>query len=224
MRLVTFIVYLRYKIKMSRKEHWEKVYSTKELQEVSWYQPTPQASLDFISGFNLPKDAAIIDIGGGDSLLVDYLLVLGFTNITVLDISEAAINRAKQRLGNKAGLVKWVVSDVLDFNPPCLYDFWHDRATFHFLTSPEDVERYINIAANAVGENGKMLIGTFSENGPEQCSGLQVKQYNEETLATLIKNWFAKIRCIHIDHTTPFNVIQNFLFCSFKKINNHGIS
>ena len=205
---------------MGRKEHWEKLYSTKELQEVSWYQPTPQASLDFIAGFNLPKDAAIIDIGGGDSFLTDRLLEAGFTNITVLDISEAAIDRAKQRLGDKAGLVKWIVSDITEFNPTGLYDFWHDRATFHFLTTKEEAERYIDIAAKAISKNGKMLIGTFSESGPEQCSGLPVKQYTEETLVSLINKWFQKVRCIHIDHTTPFNTVQNFLFCSFKKETN----
>ncbi len=205
---------------MGRKEHWEKLYSTKELQEVSWYQSTPQASLDFIAGFNLPKDAAIIDIGGGDSFLTDRLLEAGFTNITVLDISEAAIDRAKQRLGDKAGLVKWIVSDITEFNPTGLYDFWHDRATFHFLTTKEEAERYIDIAAKAISKNGKMLIGTFSESGPEQCSGLPVKQYTEETLVSLISKWFQKVRCIHIDHTTPFNTVQNFLFCSFKKETN----
>jgi len=202
---------------MSRKEHWEKVYSTKELQEVSWYQPTPQASLDFIAGFSLPEDAAIIDIGGGDSFLADRLLESGYTNITVLDISEAAINRAKQRLGNKAGKIKWIVADITEFNPPVLYDFWHDRATFHFLTTTEEIEEYIDIAAKAVNKNGKMLIGTFSENGPGQCSGLSVKQYSEETLVSLTSKWFKKIKCIHTDHTTPFKTVQNFLFCSFKK-------
>jgi ubiquinone/menaquinone biosynthesis C-methylase UbiE len=209
---------------MNRKEHWEKVYSTKELREVSWYQPNPKASLDFIAGFNLPKDASIIDIGGGDSFLTDRLLDSGFTNITVLDISEAAINRAKQRLGNKAGMIKWIVSDITEFDPTSSYDFWHDRATFHFLTTTEEIEKYIGIAAKAVKGNGKMLIGTFSENGPEQCSGLLVKQYSEETLVSLIKNWFMKIRCIHTDHITPFNSVQNFLFCSFKKLNSHGLS
>lgn len=177
---------------MRRKEHWEKVYSTKKLQEVSWYQPNPKASLDFIAGFNLPKDASIIDIGGGDSFLTDRLLESGFTNITVLDISEAAINRAKQRLGNKADMIKWIVSDITEFAPTDSYDFWHDRATFNFLTTTEEIEKYISIAAKAVKENGKMLIGTFSENGPEQCSGLQVKQYGEETLVSLIGKWFKK--------------------------------
>ncbi len=205
---------------MSRKEHWEKVYSTKKLQEVSWYQPNPKASLDFIAGFNLPKDASIIDIGGGDSFLTDRLLESGFTNITVLDISEAAINRAKQRLGSKADMIKWIISDITEFAPMDSYDFWHDRATFHFLTTTEEIEKYISIAAKAVKENGKMLIGTFSENGPEQCSGLQVKQYSEETLVSLIGKWFKKIKCIYTDHTTPFKTVQNFLFCSFNKIMN----
>ena len=204
----------------TRKEHWEKVYSSKQPHEVSWTQELPKTSLEFVHSFNLPKTASIIDVGGGDSKLVDYLLQEGFENVTVLDISEKAIERAKQRLGDKAGMVKWIVSDITEFNPTGLYDFWHDRATFHFLTTKEEAERYIDIAAKAVNKNGKMLIGTFSENGPEQCSGLPVKQYNEETLVSLINKWFQKVRCIHIDHTTPFNTIQNFLFCSFKKETN----
>lgn len=202
---------------MNFKNHWENVYNTKQLNEVSWYQPTPQASLDFIKELNIPPDAAIIDIGGGDSFLVDHLLAKGFVNITVLDISEAAINRAKERLGQKALLVKWVVSDITTFVPAEKYDFWHDRAAFHFLTTEEQIKKYLDVANNALLSEGKIVIGTFSENGPSVCSGLPVKQYSEDTMNEVIKKWFKKIKCIYTDHITPLHKVQHFLFCSFKK-------
>jgi ubiquinone/menaquinone biosynthesis C-methylase UbiE len=203
---------------MNKKQHWEKVYKTKQFTEVSWYQPTPTVSLDFLKEFCVSKDAAIIDVGGGDSYFVDHLLEHGYTNITVLDISEAAINRAKNRLGAKANLINWVVSDITTFVPDRQFDFWYDRAAFHFLTSEEQVNKYLAIANKAISAAGKIVIGTFSENGPAECSGLPIKQYSESALTSLIKKWFQKIKCIHTDHITPFNTIQNFLFCSFKKV------
>ena len=204
---------------MDLKSHWEKVYTTRQLAEVSWYQPTPQTSLEFITETGIKKDAAIIDIGGGDSLLADHLLTMGYRDITVLDISEAAITRAKKRLGNNAGKINWVVSDVLTFSSDKKFDCWHDRAAFHFLTTEEQVNTYLSVAGKHVSEKGRMIIGTFSTEGPEKCSGLPVKQYSEQTLSALLKNWFEKIKCITVDHITPVNKIQNFLFCSFKKIN-----
>jgi ubiquinone/menaquinone biosynthesis C-methylase UbiE len=202
---------------MTAKNHWEKVYNTKQLAEVSWYQPEPKISLDFIHELQIPKEAAIIDVGGGDSYFVDHLLNLGYNNITVLDISETAIIRANKRLGAKADLVNWVISDITDFVPDRQFDFWHDRATFHFLTTEDQVNKYIAIANNALSATGKIVIGTFSETGPKTCSGLTIKQYSDTAITALVKKWFQKIKCIHADHITPFNTIQNFLFCSFKK-------
>ena len=199
----------------TKKIHWETVYETKNPDQVSWTQEVPQTSLDFISSFGLTKDAKIIDIGGGDSKLVDYLLDNGFENITVLDISAKALDKAKNRLGDKAKKVNWVVSDITEFEPKTAYDIWHDRATFHFLTTTEQVAKYMDTARKSV--NGYLTIGTFSENGPTKCSGLEIKQYNEETLTTELKNGFDKIRCVTEDHLTPFNTTQNFLFCSFKR-------
>ena len=203
----------------SRKEHWEKVYKTKSQDEVSWTQELPVTSLNFIRSFKLPKSASIIDIGGGDSRLVDYLLELHYENLSVLDISENAIDRAKQRLGEKADKVTWIVSDVTEFHPQTKYDCWHDRATFHFLTSSADIDNYLDIARKAV--NNFMVIGTFSEKGPDKCSMLQVHKYSEAELQHQLENGFDKIKCITEDHITPFNTIQNFLFCSFKRRNNH---
>jgi len=204
---------------MNLKAHWEKVYSTKKLNEVSWYQPTPGHSLDFFRQLAIPKTAAIIDVGGGDSLLADHLLARGFTNITVLDISEQAISRAKERLGKDADKINWIVSDITELKTDKKFDCWHDRAAFHFLTSEDEIGNYLDLAQSHISKEGKMIIGTFSTNGPEKCSGLPVRQYSEQTLARLLEKWFEKIRCITIDHTTPFNSIQNFLFCSFKKLN-----
>ena len=205
-------------MKEGLQEHWDRIYGSHESNELSWTQATPATSLNFIHSFNVAKDASIIDIGGGDSRLVDYLVDEGFTNITVLDISETALNKAKLRLGKKASEVTWIVSDVLEFRPIQKFEVWHDRATFHFLTTKEQVEKYVQLAARSINENGYMVIGTFSKKGPTTCSGLDIKQYSEEELeSALTCRLFRKIKCIHEDHQTPFQTIQNFLFCSFRK-------
>jgi len=199
----------------NRKDHWDTVYETKNPDQVSWTQDIPKTSLDFIQSFGLTKSAKIIDIGGGDSKLVDYLLDEGFENITVLDISEKALNKAKNRLGDKAKKINWIISDITEFKPDTNFDLWHDRAAFHFLTTADQVEKYMNTARNSV--SGFLTIGTFSDNGPTKCSGLDVKQYSEQTLTAELKNGFIKLRCVTEDHTTPFDTTQNFLFCSFKR-------
>jgi hypothetical protein len=200
----------------SAQQHWDTVYETKNANEVSWTQDMPTTSLDFIHSFAVPKSAKIIDIGGGDSKLVDYLLQEGYENITVLDISAKALDKAKKRLGTQAQKVNWIVSDVINFKPATHYDVWHDRATFHFLTTNDQIEKYLQIARNAV--DGFLTIGTFSENGPDKCSGLPIKQYNENKLTSELENGFSKIRCITNDHITPFNTTQHFLFCSFRRM------
>src|SRR5688572_25228302 len=158
-------------------DHWNLIYQTKQPDEVSWTQEIPQASLDLIHSFNLSKTAAIIDVGGGDSKLVDYLLKEGFENISVLDISEVALEKAKERLGAKAEKVNWIVADITEFQPKQTYDLWHDRATFHFLTSEEQISKYLEIARKAIKPGGFLVVGTFSTEGPEKCSGLEIKQY-----------------------------------------------
>lgn len=198
-----------------RKNYWETIYESKRPDEVSWTQEIPKTSLDFIHSFELDKSAKIIDIGGGDGKLVDYLLDEGFENITVLDISAKALEKAKKRLGNKAVKVNWIVSDITEFKPQTTYDVWHDRATFHFLTKTEQVDKYISTAQ--IAATGFLIIGTFSENGPTKCSGLEIKQYNDETLTSIFKDGFDKIACRKVNHTTPSGSMQNFLFCSFKR-------
>lgn len=201
-----------------RKKHWENIYQTKELKDVSWFQPTPETSLDFFKQFNVPTTAKVIDIGGGDSFLVDHLLDLGYQDISVLDISEAAIDRAKQRLGDKAKNVKWIITDVATFKPTEKYDFWHDRAAFHFLTDEQEISNYLKTARQNINQTGVLVIGTFSEQGPKKCSGIEIKQYSENSMTERLKNFFEKIECITIDHKTPFDTIQNFVFCSFRKL------
>lgn len=202
---------------MSQKEHWEKVFETKAETEVSWYQKTPQTSLSFASKLAIPKEAKIIDIGGGDSYLVDALLEHGFTNITVLDISAKAIERLKNRLGDVSNKVTFVVSDVLDFEPKETYDLWHDRASFHFQTDANHIEKYATIVSRAMSENGHLVIGTFSENGPLKCSGLEITQYSESKMKTVFESNFEFLDSMTENHTTPFDTIQNFIFCSFKR-------
>ena len=172
-------------------------------------------SLEFIHNFKIPKTAKIIDIGGGDGNLVDFLLAEGYENITVLDISEIALERAKTRLGEIARKVKWIVANITDFQTDETFDVWHDRAAFHFLTTNEEIAGYLERADRSV--QGFMTIGTFSDAGPKKLSGLEIKQYSEPELEQQLAKGFDKIRCITEDHYTPFGTTQNFLFCSFRK-------
>lgn len=200
-----------------RKAHWENLYNTKQLDEVSWYQSTPETSLNFIKELNIPKSGSIIDIGGGDSFLVDKLIELGYQNITVLDISRKAIERAKQRLGEQSEQVIWIEADASNFSPGKTYDLWHDRAAFHFLTEEKEIKNYIKSAEKGIKDSGNLIIGTFSKDGPEKCSGIRITQYDESILEEKFRSSFIKTNCKLIEHETPSNTIQNFIFCSFKK-------
>lgn len=202
---------------INEQQHWEQVYETKEENELSWFQPYPETSMAFIEMFNLSLNANIIDVGGGDSHFVDALVEKGYQNIYVLDISSKAIERAKQRLGEKAAKVKWIVSDITEFIAPVAFDFWHDRAAFHFLTTEEKVSRYVTIAEKSISKNGYLVLGTFSESGPQKCSGLEIQQYSEAAMSTRFESSFERIKCMKEDHITPSGKVQNFQFCSFKK-------
>ena len=198
---------------MSTKSHWEKIYSEKSPQEVSWTQEIPETSIEFFNDFKLSKTSPIIDIGGGESKFVDYLLEEGYQNISVLDISENAIKRAKDRLGKKSKNIEWIVCDINDFNPKKKYALWHDRAVFHFLTSDIDINRYVkNVKLYA--EN--FIIGTFSTSGPKKCSGLDITQYDKSLLSKLFEEFMSFKKVEHINHITPFKTTQNFIFCSFS--------
>ena len=199
------------------KLHWENVFATKNPNEVSWTQEYPKTAMNHIESLELSKTANIIDIGGGDSNLVDALLDNGYENIWVLDISEFALERAKKRLGEKANRVHWIVSDITEFSTDIKFDFWHDRAVFHFLTQQENIDKYVALINNAIADNGNFLLGTFSENGPLKCSGLEIKQYSENAMRQTFNQSFQAVNCFTENHTTPFNTIQNFQFCGFKR-------
>jgi Methyltransferase domain len=203
---------------MSDKNYWESIYKNRSPSQMSWTQDTPQISLDFIHACHLSKKAKIIDVGGGESKLVDYLLDDGYTDITVLDISANALDRTKKRLGTRAAYINWVVQDITGFKTDQLFDCWHDRATFHFLTDPEQVSTYVNLAKLHIKESGWLIVGGFSNNGPEKCSGLPVNRYGPDELSMVFSDGFKKVHCEIQDHKTPSGAMQNFIFCSFRRV------
>lgn len=203
---------------MSDSQFWNNVYATKSETQNSWFQETPTKSLELIKELNLKSDSQIIDIGGGDSHLADYLMDLGFSNISVLDISSVSLDKAKARLKEKASKVTFITSDVTTFKPEHKFDLWHDRAAFHFLTTPEQVEKYLYIVNDALKVGGNLIISTFSKTGPEKCSGLPITQYSEQDLKSLFGRYFQHTKCFEDIHTTPWDSKQAFVYCVFKKI------
>ena len=202
---------------LDKKVHWENVFATKKETEVSWYQQKPETSIQFFVENNIPKDAKIIDIGGGDSYLIDSLLELGYTNLFLLDISSAALERAKKRLGDKAKNVTFIDSDSLHFQSDEKFDVWHDRASFHFFTEASDIQQYkANVIANT-NQNAHLILGTFSEDGPLKCSGLPITQYSVEKMEAVFGEDFELENCFTEDHETPFGTVQNFIFCHYIK-------
>ena len=198
-------------------KYWNDIYKNKSESQMSWFQDAPKTSLELIEEFKTPKDASIIDIGGGDSKFGDQMFQLGYQNISVLDISEESIKKAKLRLGEQSQLINWIVSDVTKFAPTKRYDLWHDRATFHFLTDKSDVEKYLQVASHSLNDHGNLIVSTFSDTGPEKCSGLQIQQYSEIDLKTVFEKYFDNIKCLETTHRTPWGSEQNFIFCGFKK-------
>lgn len=201
----------------NRKTHWEDIYGSKAITEVSWYESKPLTSLSLITEAKRSKEAKIIDVGGGDGFLVDCLLDLGYKNLTVLDISSKAIERAKIRLKNRASQVQWIISDITSFQPSQKFDLWHDRAAFHFLTTDEEINKYIEIASEAISRGGTLILGTFSLTGPLKCSGIEIKRYDINMIQQKFQNTFELENSFQIDHPTPFGTEQNFLFCRFVR-------
>ncbi len=197
--------------------HWQEVYHKKNENEVSWFQKTPKISLEFISSLNLNLNSKIIDVGGGESRLVDNLLDLGYTNVSVLDISSKSIEKTKKRLGLRSKLVNWIVSDINDFKPKYKYDLWHDRAAFHFLKNRFEINNYVKLLKSYLNVDADLIIATFSENGPLKCSGLEVSRYSKNSISNLFKNDFNLIESKISIHNTPFDTTQEFLFTKFKK-------
>ena len=203
---------------MDKKKHWENIYQTKNIDGVSWYQETPYESIELIKKFSTTDSDMIIDIGCGKSFLADNLLKLNYKNITLVDISLNALKEVKERLNNKS--LNFIETDVLNLKLERTFDIWHDRAVFHFITNKKSVEKYISLCNEFIGEGGKLIIGTFAEDGPLKCSGLEIKRYSVENLKELFKENFEFIEGFKKLHSTPFGTRQSFIFCVFRKITN----
>jgi trans-aconitate methyltransferase len=201
----------------SRQAHWENVYTTKGEKEVSWFQDNPAPSLEMIAATGLSVDAAIIDIGGGASRLVDDLLARKFRNVTVLDLSGAALLAAKERLGAASSDVRWVIADVTRWETTETYDLWHDRAAFHFLTEAEDRAAYLSRLKSALKLGGYCVIATFAPDGPERCSGLEIVRYDAESLSRTLGDQFSLLKTLRHSHMTPWGSEQRFQFSLFQR-------
>ena len=199
---------------MDAKTHWEKVYATKTPDAVSWYRRHLDRSLALIERAIPERSASIIDVGGGESTLVDDLLLRGYVNITVLDISQGAIDVTRSRLGSAADQVHWIAADITEFElEPQAYDLWHDRAVFHFLTVPEQRTAYVRQVARSVRPGGHVIISAFGPQGPTKCSGLEVVHYDAESLHREFGVGFHMVESSTELHHTPFDTSQQFLYC-----------
>ena len=200
-----------------RTHHWNSAYESHGVAGVSWFQAEPAVSLELIERLGVSRDGAIIDIGGGASTLVDGLVDRGFTDLTVLDISEAALRAARLRLGPGTP-VTWLCQDLLSWSPERRYDLWHDRAVFHFLTDEADRRVYLQALRSGVAPGGALIMATFAENGPEYCSGLPVTRYSPDGLAQVLGTFFEVVEVREEVHTTPGGVVQPFIWIAAKKL------
>jgi SAM-dependent methyltransferase len=197
-----------------RQEHWDEVYQRKGPGEVSWYRPHLDRSLHFIDQAGLAKNSAILDVGGGASTLVDDLIARGYRNVTVNDLSASAIAQARARLGERAASVSWLVGDITTIAlPEHSFDFWHDRAVFHFLTDPVARTRYVEAVRHALKPDGHVLVATFGPEGPERCSGLPVMRYDAEGIHHQFGETFRKVGSAEEVHQTPWGSEQEFVYC-----------
>ncbi len=199
---------------MQSKEHWEKVYATKASDTVSWFQEHADLSLDLIRSTHAGHDAAIIDVGGGASTLVDDLVADGYTDLTVLDLSAAALATARKRLGAQESKVSWIDADITQVELPAnRYDIWHDRAVFHFLTDPADRAAYVQTVLRSVKPGGHVIVAAFAEDGPLQCSGLPVMRYRPGELHQQFGEPFQLLSHRKEQHHTPSGAVQSFVYC-----------
>jgi len=199
-------------------KHWQQVYSTKSAGEVSWYQPTPAASLDALTRVGAKPLDSLIDVGGGASTLVDALLARGWHDLTILDIADAALEASRKRLGEQAAEVSWIVEDIRDWSPHRRWAIWHDRAVFHFLVDEADRERYKEKLLKGLSPNGVVIFATFSPDGPEKCSGLPVRRYDAPTLLAELGSQFELIEAWSEEHATPWESRQSFCWTAFRRI------
>lgn len=201
---------------MSTRQHWEHVYQTKSPVETSWYQPHLDVSLEWILRAAPDRSSSIIDVGGGESTLVDDLLAKGYLALTVLDVSEAALGKSQRRLGNAARNVTWVPGDLADVVLPArAFDLWHDRAAFHFFTDPERRAAYVQKLVASLRDAGHVVMATFGPEGPQKCSGLHTVRFNADSLQREFGPEFGLVRSALVDHQTPFGTTQQFLYCQF---------
>jgi len=203
---------------MSRSEHWQSVYGRRPADEVSWYQSRPDTSLSLIRSCQLEKNAALLDIGGGASVLVDHLLDEGYLDVTVLDIAKAALDLSRRRLGARADQVRWQVADVTDYLPDRSYDLWHDRAVLHFLTEPEQRAAYRAALEQALKLGGHLVVGTFAIDGPTKCSGLEIVQYDAAKLLDLLGPEFVLREEQKEAHVTPTGAVQQFAWFVLQRV------
>ena len=204
---------------MDNKKHWENIYQIKEIDGVSWYQKVPVESLQLIKKYSISNSDKIIDIGCGKSFLADNLLELNYTNISLIDISSNALKEVKYRLQNKS--INFIETDILNFNSNDKYDIWHDRAVFHFITDREGIKKYISLCNEYINKEGVLIIGTFAEDGPLKCSGLEIKRYSVDQISDLFKETFELVESFNMLHKTPFDTEQSFLFCILRKFTHH---
>lgn len=203
---------------MQTKNHWEQLFSSKAADTVGWFQKHAELSLKFIRSTGIPHTASIIDVGGGASTLVDDLLADGYSNLTVLDISATALAATRRRLGPGADGISWIEADITKAILPChAFDVWHDRAVFHFLTTPEDRLAYRNAALQSIKPGGQAIVATFAEDGPTTCSGLPVMRYRPEDLQAQFGPAFSLLRHENEAHVTPSGSVQKYLYCCFRK-------
>ena len=200
-----------------RKAHWQNVYEQKEATEVSWFQSRPTISLELIASCRLDSSDPIIDVGGGASVLVDHLIEQGYSNLTVLDISGAALKKSAMRLGEKAGAVSWIESDVTAFSPDTQVALWHDRAVFHFLTDAADRQSYVGALKKALRLGGHLILASFAIGGPEKCSGLPIVQYDAPKLEAELGADFKLIEERTEEHLTPAQRVQKFAYFHFER-------
>jgi ubiquinone/menaquinone biosynthesis C-methylase UbiE len=204
---------------MDRKTHWENVYSTKQDDQVSWYREHLDNSLRMILQTGVEKDAPIIDVGGGSSTLADDLLERGFADVSVLDISAQAIGRSKARLDRRAEQIEWIEADITNVSlPENHYEVWHDRAVFHFLTGAEDRHKYVELVMRSLKVGGHIIVASFGLNGPQKCSGLDVRQYSPETMHAEFGSGFQLVKSLNETHQTPFGTNQEFVYCYCRKL------
>ena len=202
---------------VSRKAHWENLYTTKGEKEVSWFQENPAPSLELIALAGVAANASIIDVGGGASRLIDSLVERKMGQMTVLDLSSAALDAAKERLGEAGAGVEWIVADVTTWEPAKTYDLWHDRAAFHFLTDQADQSAYVDRLKRALKRGGCVIIGTFALDGPERCSGLPIMRHDAASLSAMLGTDFKLIDTRRHEHTTPWGAVQRFQFSTFRR-------